>query len=446
MKSKKNAGISKIVIGVVAIAIIVVASVGVYLLTQTPEEKVLTVGIPAPLTGPWSADGESYPKAATMFFEEKDWTMNVGGETYKIEMVTGDTEDLETGKVHSVFEKMLTRDKVDVIITSYASQVNSEIDIVKDYGIPYLLAGSPSCTRDILLEGGVENYWMIYSYHPLLYAIADSLPLWTADMYDKGILTPRDGGDKFKVAMGIYDIPYAEWWSDRMKEDFDNLGIFDVILDEKWPVEAITDWSGFLSKVRADPPDLLVFGDSQSSNAITFIDQFLEDPIDGCYVWLVDTPTYADFRDALGDSGNGILTGWLGGGFSEAWEPWTSFKQKYEARWNQDVTYQASVVYYECQIWWESCMRAGNPKDYQAVCEEIAQGTWDNLAIGTVKYRADTHLADEDTNLIPAVMQELWDEGNGLTLYNIWPESVAFADYQDPPWFSAQYQIADKFG
>ncbi|MEM0235906.1 ABC transporter substrate-binding protein [Thermofilum sp.] len=121
-------GLSKSLL-VVLVAVIVVAAVGgivYYIFTSPtlPEEKVIKIGLIAPLTGPLSYGGNDMRQGAILAVEEINAKggIKIGNTYYKIDLIIEDDEGNPT-KATQVVQKLITQDKVFAIVGSYSSSV-----------------------------------------------------------------------------------------------------------------------------------------------------------------------------------------------------------------------------------------------------------------------------------------------------------------------------------
>ena len=78
------------------------------------------------------------------------------------------------------------------------------------------------------------------------------------------------------------------------------------------PFGEINDWRAFLSKVRNNPPAVLINTDYVSANAATFMSQFMEDPTNSL-VFIQYAPSVPEFLDLTKEKSSGVVYNLLGG-------------------------------------------------------------------------------------------------------------------------------------
>ena len=119
-------GISKNLIAVIVFIIVVAAGATAYYLLsgQAGGERVIKIGLIAPLTGPLSYGGNDMRQGAELAVEEINAKggIKVGNTYYKIQLIVEDDEG-KPAKGTQVVQKLITQDKVFAIVGSYSSSV-----------------------------------------------------------------------------------------------------------------------------------------------------------------------------------------------------------------------------------------------------------------------------------------------------------------------------------
>lgn len=100
------------------------------------EEKVLTVGVVFPLTGPCARTGEEFKNATEMCFEQIGYKIG----DYKVKLVWMDDAS-DPVKATSVYEKAIQKDKIDCGIGVWNSSCGSALmEINAKYKIPHFFS------------------------------------------------------------------------------------------------------------------------------------------------------------------------------------------------------------------------------------------------------------------------------------------------------------------
>ena len=123
-------------------------------------EKVVKIGVFEPLTGD-SAAGGKQEVLGMQYANDKVPTVEIGGETYKVELVYADNES-DTAKAVSAASKLVA-EGVSVVLGSYGSSVAiAASDTFKEAGIPAI---GVTCTNPQVTEGN-DHYFRICFLDP----------------------------------------------------------------------------------------------------------------------------------------------------------------------------------------------------------------------------------------------------------------------------------------
>lgn len=105
--------------------------------SKSTSEKVLTIGVDLPLTGPSALNGNEIKNAVEMAFNEVD---NKIGD-YKVKLVWIDDQS-DPVKGATAYEQAIVKDKIDVGLINYNSSVAVALmDVAAKYKIPHFFAG-----------------------------------------------------------------------------------------------------------------------------------------------------------------------------------------------------------------------------------------------------------------------------------------------------------------
>ena len=214
---------------------------------KSVQAQTVKIGVLAPLTGPASADGEDYVRAVEWAIEDSNKSGGVAGCDFKIKVA--DVKDMSAANVTSAVERLLADKDVHFILTGYASLSNFEIDLMKEAGMPFMIAGPASATEAIISKSP-EDYWCCWSFTASFKGYETRLLPMLEELAAKGKITLKNK----KVAIISSDNPYSKTISEGMKKVFKDGG-WKVTVDELVPYGEINDWRTSLAKVRQNPPD-----------------------------------------------------------------------------------------------------------------------------------------------------------------------------------------------
>lgn len=407
-------------VGIAVLVLGVITSFVIGCSKQVEEEKIVKIGVLAPLTGPSAADGEEFVRGAQLAVKEINAAGGVKG--YKFEVVVGDTRDQVADAVLSAVKKLISDDKVGIILTGYASTTNFEIEQMAEVNMPYLLAGNAVQFEEIVAKNP-EGYPTVWNCVPSYDQYETELPKIVESLAKEGKVHLRNR----KLAMITSDNPYSKSISEGLVENFTAIG-WTVTLNEMVPFQDIQDWRAILAKIRSDPPDLIVNTDYLPANEATFMHQFLEDPTPSL-IFMQYGPQIPEFFELTKEKSTGVLYNGFGMIRSPKWPRTQEIIDKYKAEYGVEVGSYGASLYYMVRIYAEALEKIGDPWDRLAIGKAL--GETDMLTHGG-RWRFDpsTHLLQSGENLASILFYQLW-EGKRVLFY---PSQYSTGEFQLPPW------------
>ena len=387
-------------------------------------EQVVKVGVLAPITGEAAADGEEMVRGAELAVEEANESGRVDG--FRFEVVVGDTEDQSSASVVSAIERLSRQSDLHVIVTGYASTSNFEIDYMADMEMPYILAAQSSQTRDIIAQDP-DAYPTVWSYTPSYDAYETALP----PVLDQIEETSDLSFDDRTVALITSDNPYSMTIYDGLKKSFDDAG-WTVTVDETVPFGEVGDWRSTLSRIRQDPPDVIVNTDYLPGNGARFMRQFMENPTNSL-MFIQYAPSVPEFLELTRDDSTGVIYNMLGAPVVTEEQPrGLEVLDAFEARWGTESGMYGVALYEMTHVYFDALEKVGDPADHLAIGEAIGQ-TDKQTASGRLVFDQETHLAKQGNDYFPIQFIQIWDGERTL----FYPEEYAAEDFRIPPWMSA---------
>ncbi len=397
------------------------ALLGLVVVPASAADKIVKIGLLAPLTGPASADGQEFQRGVQMAVDEANAAGGVAG--YRIELVTGDVKDMSAGNVTSAVERLIGDPDVQFMMTGYASLTNFEIDSMAENDMPYVLAATSQQTRDIIAPDP-KKYWCCWSWTPSFDAYNTDVTSFVERLAaEKKVALPTK-----KVSVISSDNAYSKTISEGMKKTFKAKG-WSIVTDEMVPFGDVTDWRSILAKVREAAPDLIINTDYLPGNSASFLNQFLEQPTKSV-VFLQYAPSVPEFVKLTGKNSNGVIYDLLGGPLDSPSNPRAAeiedkFKQKYGVA---SGTYGVGL-YEIAEIYFDALKTVGDPKDHKAIAASIGATDKQTVA-GRLKFDPATHLALQGDDYIPITFYQIEDGKRIL----ISPEKYATGAFEPQPW------------
>lgn len=385
--------------------------------------ETVKIGVLAPLTGPTASDGEEFVNGVDWAVEEANSAGGVAG--YTFEVVTADVQDHSAANVSSAAERLLTTDGIEVILTGYASLSLFEVELMAEYGMPYMAAG-PSPQFMAITTQDIDNYWCCYSFTADFKGYETDVLPYIEELGSAGSI---DLGDR-TLAMISSDNPYSKTISEGMKKSFE-AGGWDIVVDEMVPFGEVGDWRAILAKVRENDPTLVVNADYIPGNSALFLKQFLEQPTNSL-VFLQYAPSVPEFVELTGEQSTGILYNLIGGALdTPKWPRGQQLLAAYEERFGVASGAYGVGLYEMTQIYFDALREVGDPTDRRAIGEAIGRQKKETAA-GVIEFDPETHVAIQSNDHVPVSFWQIW---NGQRLL-VGPEKFAADEFRLPPWMN----------
>ncbi|HIQ13558.1 MAG TPA: branched-chain amino acid ABC transporter substrate-binding protein, partial [Thermoprotei archaeon] len=299
MNTHSVRGITKVAaLAIVAILVIVVAGAlffsGIIPLAPVEEEAIpekIVIGGTLGLSGKYSTEGSMSlwgVLTAVKWVNEVNGGIELSGKKVPIEFKYYDDESKKEN-VPSLYERLITVDKVDFLLAPYASSLTFAAASVADkYGVIMLSHGGAS---NIIFEQGYEYVVQV---------------LTPATKYLTGILdmVKELDPDARKVAIIYKDSEFPRMVAEGAKDHAERLG-FDVVFYSSYPADA-TDLTPLLTDMATTNPDI-VLASSHFADGQLIASQMAELNINAKAIGITVAPALPKFYEALGSLAEGIL-------------------------------------------------------------------------------------------------------------------------------------------
>jgi branched-chain amino acid transport system substrate-binding protein len=317
---------------VTAVTLLVVA-VGAY--AQNAKELVVG-GTSVALTGKYARTGQEQLQGFQMWVEEVNARGGLLGR--KVKLVHYDDESKpDTGA--KLYEKLITEDKVDLLIGPYSSDVTMAASTVAEkHNFPMVSTGASASE---IWERGFKNTFGLYTpantYMDQIMEFAKAKGLKRVALIYENTAFPRD------VANGVRA---------KAKE----LGM-QIVFEEEYG-KASTDFSSMIVKMKAKKPDVVV-GGSYLPDSTAFMRQAKENRFYAKIFAFAVGPGLPDFGKNLGLDAEGVMG-------NTQWEPELKlpgvkeFSDKYKAKYGHEPGYHAGGGYGAGQVIEAAVKKAGS--------------------------------------------------------------------------------------
>ena len=395
-----------------------ILSVG--LVTSALAETV-KIGVLAPLTGPAASDGQEFLNGVNWAVDEANAKGGVAG--YTFEVVPADVKDGSAANVTSAVERVAGTDGVEMVLTGYANLSMFEVDLFREYGIPYLSAG-PSPAVAAIISKAPEDYWCCWSYTADYAGYStDLLPTVKGFAADGKV----DISDK-TVAIISSDNPYSKSISEGMKPVFLKDG-WKITVDEMVPYGEVGDWRSILTKVRETKPDLIINTDYLPGNSALFLKQFLEEPTNSL-MFLQYAPSVPEFLELTGDQATGVLYDMIGAALeTPKWPRANKLLAAYKDKYGVESGSYGISLFEMTNMYFDALKKVGDPTDHEAIGLAIGELS-KKTATGIIKFDPKTHVAMAGDEYVPTSFWQIVDGKRVL----VSPKGIASGEFMTPPW------------
>jgi len=303
-----------------------------------PNQEVL-VGGAISQTGRFAEPAGRQVNSIKMWIDQVNSRGGLLGHKIKL-VLLDDKSDTQTAV--KLYEKLITEDKVDLLLAPYSSAITEAVANVNErYKVPFVAYGAASSP---IWEKGRKYIFSIV-------AIAED--------YQKGALhLAKQIGIK-KIAIIGEDSLFPRQAGVGAKQWADKLGL-QVVLQENYPQKQ-TDFTALLQKIKAAGAEAII-SNSYFADAAAQLRQMRELNLNFKLFSSTVGPGLPNFAEQLGGTAEYVL------GFSQ-WEPvpdilehpgMKEYIQEYEKRYGEKPNYHAGGAYGALQVTEAALKKAGS--------------------------------------------------------------------------------------
>jgi branched-chain amino acid transport system substrate-binding protein len=323
---------------VVALAALLVAGAGAAEAHHRPNNEV-HLGGAISLTGQYAEPANRQVNSIRLWVDEVNGRGGLLG--HKIVLTLLDDKS-DTQTAIKLYEKLITEDKVDVILGPYSSGITEAVaNVTERYKMPFIAYGASASP---IWEKGRRYIFNIV-------AVAE-------DFQKGGVHLAKQIGAT-KLAIIGQDSLFPRQSGKGAKEWARKLGL-EVVLEENYPAKQ-TDFTALLQKIKAAGADA-IFSNSYFADAAAQLRQMREQNLNFKLFSGTVGPALPNFPEQLGSTADYIL------GFS-LWEPlpkilkhpgMEEFIAAYEKRYGEKPNYHAGGAYGALQATEAALKKAGS--------------------------------------------------------------------------------------
>ncbi len=332
-------------------------------MAQAEDKRgVIRIGATASLSGGYQVPGTSQAQGLRMWADDVNKRGALLGK--RVELVTyDDTSDAATSA--ALYEKLITEDRVDLLIGPYGSDITlAAAEVADRHGIPMVAAGAAA--RGIWMRG-LDNVFQIDT--PAGQYM--DLPLGLAN---KEGLT--------RVAMVYADSDFPREVADGVRESVSAYGM-ELVFDEAYPADQ-TEFADMAARAAASQPEVLL-GGTYLEDSIRLVRAAKAAGLSPKIFAMTVGPAFREFGEALGEDTNGIMgtVAWMrSGNLPMAYD----FSYRYKQKFGANASAQAAYGYAAGQVL-EAAVRLADTPDHDAVRDQLREMKFRSL-LG--HYRVDS--------------------------------------------------------
>ena len=347
------------------LASLLVCAAGPAWANHRPNDEVL-VGGAISLTGRYAEPAGRQVNSIKMWVEETNARGGLLGHKIQL-LLLDDKSDTQTSI--KLYEKLITEDKVDLVLGPYSSGITEAVaNVTERYKKPFVAYGAASSP---IWEKGRRYIFNIVAvaedYQKGAVHLAKQIGVKKAAIIGEDSLFPRQAGKG------------ARAWAKQ-------LGI-DIVLEENYPLKQ-TDFTALLQKIKAAGAEA-VFSNSYFADSAAQLRQMREQNLNFRLYCSTIGPALPNFPEQLGSTAEYVL------GFSQ-WEPlpkilkhpgMEEFIAAYEKRYGEKPNYHAGGAYGALQATEAAIKKAGS-FDSEKLRDVLA-----SIDVDTVygRYKVDPH-------------------------------------------------------
>ena len=329
-------------------------------------------GIVAPVTGPYSGDGQEMVRGAELAIEDINAAGGVLGNT--VELVIGDVADLSPENFIQVAERLVSRQNVAAASGGYTTSTSVEFDTYAQAGVPLFHTNTLQANTDFVVERGLTN---VFQCCPTEIWYASGFLQLMQEWIDQGVWVPSSQTAAVISSNDAYSISIANVLQDGLRE----IG-WDITLYEEVSVPYV-DWGPQLSKIRNNPPGLIFVTDYLAGDLASFAKQFATAPTPSL-LYQQYGPSVPEYLELAGDAANGVIWSTTIGTLPDTIG--SDFRTRYLETYGSEAGLSQSGAQYDIvRLWAQAASRAGDAYAFDRVAEAVTQSTFRGV-VGTYNF------------------------------------------------------------
>ena len=329
--------------------------------------------------------------------------LNLGGkEKRKIGEFVSYDDQSDAGKIPQIYEKLISDDKVDLLLAPYATYLHVAITgVIEKNKFP--LVGN---TASSVLVRDLNAKYMFFT---------EKLP----DDYSAVVVDFLKSQNLKRAALFTLQLSFNLEMKKFTKPLLEKAGI-DLVIDQEYPPD-IKDFTSIVNAVKQAKVDAVI-GYTYPADSIMYMDKARELNVTSPMQFLLIGPSIPFFAQKYGKNLEGLVS--VGHWTKDAkFTGARAFHDAYLKRWDEKPDYLDSVIsYVSVQILEEAVAKGG--LDKEKIRDAIADGNFDTI-MGPVSFEGNSNATTS------AGLLQFQNGDNAI----IWPPEIATAKFiKKPAW------------
>ena len=376
-------------------------------------QDAVKFGVFGPMTGPAAETGLAIKRGSELAMEEVNARGGILGK--KIECIWGDDESKPEVGV-SVYERFITRDKVNVVIGGLHSHVGiAMMEPASKYEVLYFSGAPVSNIISKKIEENPQKYWMVFKGDVSSAAYGPGTVKFIRSIEKEGF-KPRTKS----FASIIEDTDFGRSCIEAMEKSmveagWKNLGREVVKIDQ-------ADYTAQMSKFRGMKPDAVFSVQTSAAAAASLCKTFRESRIPALFfvVYAANKPEYIKLTGAASNGACWIVNIAMIPALSK------DFAAAYRKKYNEEPSLNAAMQYDYMMIVANAIKTAGTTegrKVTEALLKTKYQGT-----CGVHAYDPKNHEVLSGEEYIPTLVYQIQKQKDVI----IWPTQYGQGRFELP--------------
>ncbi|HET6366437.1 MAG TPA: amino acid ABC transporter substrate-binding protein [Pseudomonadales bacterium] len=362
----------------------------------------IKIGASISMTGTYAKPGLYQKEGYELCMQEANDKGGLLGR--KIELVVYDDQSTPTTG-QRLYEKLITEDKVDVVMGPYSSAISEAVANVTEKYKKVMVA--PLAATTSIFKKGRKYIFMVIS---------------PAEVYLEGLVDIAAKRGLKTIAIVNEDTLFPKTAANGTAEFAKKRGL-QIVLQEAYP-KGNTDFSALLTKIKAVNPDVIA-ASTYFDDAVALTRQMKELNVTPKMYGVTVGGDLPEFYDLLKQNAEYIYG-------ATQWEPMLpypgqkEFMAAYQKKFNHEPSYHSASGYAGCWIYLDAVKRAGT-LDADKVREQL-------LKLETRTMLGDYKVDADGFQVAHKMVLFQWQDGKKVV---VWPDDLAAGGkvrFPTPPW------------